>query len=153
MDAPPTTPDIDLAALDSLRDKYIRTDRDDLFRLHLDRMLKRDADDRLLPEPVTFTATGEPRGIALVEGAGGGKTSLVHHGLSTQAKFRRAFKLEAVRLVTERGGSPRRAGIWTWIWTWPRVRCGAGCVKPPRRQPRHFPEMASGAPHWPRSRP
>ncbi len=58
MDAPPTTPDIDLAALDSLRGKYIRTDRDDLFRLHLDRLLKRDADDRLLPEPVTFTATG-----------------------------------------------------------------------------------------------
>ena len=93
MDAPPTTPDIDLAALDSLRGKYIRTDRDDLFRLHLDRLLKRDADDRLLPEPVTFTATGETRGIALVEGAGGGKTSLVHHGLSTHPALQSADPL------------------------------------------------------------
>jgi hypothetical protein len=76
-----------LATLAGLRDKYVRTDRDALFRSHLDRLLKRGADGTLLPEPVTFTATGETRGIALVEEAGGGKTSLVHHALNTHPAF------------------------------------------------------------------
>ncbi|MBN2906679.1 MAG: TniB family NTP-binding protein [Rhodobacteraceae bacterium] len=69
-------------ALETLRNTYIRTPRDDLFRAHLDRLLKRDADGNLTPVPVTFTATGETRGIALVEGPGGGKTSLIDHVLS-----------------------------------------------------------------------
>jgi hypothetical protein len=83
MDAVQDPVDDRLATLAGLRDKYVRTDRDALFRSHLDRLLKRGADGTLLPDPVTFTATGETRGIALVEEAGGGKTSLVYHVLNT----------------------------------------------------------------------
>ena len=83
MDAVRDPVDDRLATLAGLRDKYVRTDRDALFRSHLDRLLKRGADGTLLPDPVTFTATGETRGIALVEEAGGGKTSLVYHVLNT----------------------------------------------------------------------
>lgn len=79
----PNIPHDAFAALGDLRGTYIRTPRDDLFRAHLDRLLKRDADGTLTAAPVTFTATGETRGIAVVEGPGGGKTSLVHHVLST----------------------------------------------------------------------
>ncbi len=64
-----------------LRGKYIETPRDSILQQHLDRLLQRDAAGQLLPKPVTFTATGDTHGIALVEGAGGGKTSLVHHVL------------------------------------------------------------------------
>jgi len=70
------------ASIEELRKTYIRTPRDEMFRLHLDRLLKRGTDGCSLPEPVRFTATGETRGIALVEGPSGGKTSLVHHVLS-----------------------------------------------------------------------
>ncbi|MEP2984618.1 MAG: TniB family NTP-binding protein [Sulfitobacter sp.] len=65
----------------NLRGKYIATPRDRILQQHLDRLLQRDPDGQLLPKPVTFTATGDTHGIALVEGAGGGKTSLVHHVL------------------------------------------------------------------------
>ena len=64
-----------------LRGKYIKTPRDSIFQQHLDRLLQRDANGQLLPKPMTFTATGDTHGVALVEGAGGGKTSLVHHVL------------------------------------------------------------------------
>lgn len=80
----PMTPDAisRLAAITGLRGKYIRTERDDIFRAHLDRLLVSDASGQPLPKPVLFTATGETRGIALVDGSGGGKTSLVHRALS-----------------------------------------------------------------------
>lgn len=70
-----------LAAIASLRGKYIKTPRDGIFQKHLDRLLQRDAAGQLIPKPVTFTSTGDTHGIALVEGSGGGKTSLVHHVL------------------------------------------------------------------------
>ncbi|MDD9738015.1 TniB family NTP-binding protein [Seohaeicola sp. SP36] len=70
-----------LAAVSTLRGKYINTPRDEIFKQHLDRLLQRDATGQLLPKPVTFTATGDTHGIALVEAPGGGKTSLVHHVL------------------------------------------------------------------------
>ena len=54
-----------------LRDKYIETPRDSILQLHLDRLLQRDANGELMPTPVTFTATCDTHGIALVEGAGG----------------------------------------------------------------------------------
>lgn len=65
----------------NLRGTYITTSRDGIFRQHLDRLLQRDAAGLLLPNPVTFTSTGDTHGIALVEGPGGGKSSLVHHVL------------------------------------------------------------------------
>nr|WP_229582943.1 TniB family NTP-binding protein [Paracoccus sp. S-4012] len=67
--------------MESLRSKYVKLARDDEFRVHLDRLLKCDAAGRPIPAPAVFTSTGETRGIALIDGAGGGKTSLVHHAL------------------------------------------------------------------------
>jgi len=72
-----------LAAIAELRQRYVTTSRDSIFKQHLDKLLERDAGGQLLAKPRTFTATGDTHGIALVEGAGGGKTSLVHHALST----------------------------------------------------------------------
>lgn len=69
------------ATLAKLRDKYVKTSRDSILQQHIDRLLQRDAEGNPLAKPVTFTATGDTHGIALVEGAGGGKTSLVHHVL------------------------------------------------------------------------
>jgi hypothetical protein len=72
-----------LAAVDRLRDKYLSTPRDAQFRSYLDRLLQRDEQGNLLPKPRLFNKAGDTRGIAVVEPAGGGKTSLVLHGLKT----------------------------------------------------------------------
>ena len=65
-------------------------------------------------------------------------------------KFSREFKLEAVKLVTERGVSVAQACrdlelAESVLRRWMREAT--------RRQPRRFPGMASSAPSWPRSRP
>ena len=67
----------------SLRLVHIRTPLEAEFRTHLDRLLQRDDAGNLLPMPMQFNATGETRGIALIDGAGGGKTTLVDHALRT----------------------------------------------------------------------
>lgn len=72
-----------LAAVDRLRDKYLATPRDVQFRSYLDRLLQRDERGKLLPKARLFNKAGDARGIAVVEPAGGGKTSLVLHGLKT----------------------------------------------------------------------
>lgn len=72
-------------AIADLRKKYITTSRDDIFRKRLDGQLDRDADGNLIAKPLTFTSTGDTHGVALIEGSGGGKTSLVHHVLSNHS--------------------------------------------------------------------
>jgi hypothetical protein len=73
--------------IEDLRDTYVKTPRDQEFRKHFDRLLRRDERGVLLAQPVTLTKTGETRGIALVDGAGGGKTSLVDHALRHHPAF------------------------------------------------------------------
>src|SRR6056297_2944647 len=70
-----------------LRDTYITTPRDKILQQHLDRLLRHDAEGQPLAEPVKFTSTGDTHGIVLVEGPGGGKTSLVHHVLKNHPAF------------------------------------------------------------------
>jgi len=70
-----------LAAVDRLREKHISTPRDVQFRSYLDRLLQRDEHGNLIAAPRLYTKDGDARGIAVVEPAGGGKTSLVYHGL------------------------------------------------------------------------
>lgn len=70
------------AVTSDLRGKYVRMERDRLFRSSIDRLLNCDEMGNPIPKPVTFTATGETRGIMVVAGAGGGKTSLVRQALS-----------------------------------------------------------------------
>lgn len=83
MSASDLTINAKLAAVDRLRDKYLATPRDAQFRSYLDRLLQRDNQGNLAPKPRLFNKAGDTRGIAVVEPAGGGKTSLVLHGLKT----------------------------------------------------------------------
>ena len=81
MNTPQNEPRNMHAVIDGLRSKYVKLPRGREFRAHLDRLLKCDDTGRHIPAPMVFTSTGETRGIALVDGAGGGKTSLVDHAL------------------------------------------------------------------------
>ncbi len=72
-----------LAAVDRLRDKHLSTPRDVQFHSYLDRLLRRDEQGNVIAAPRLYTKNGDARGIAVVEPAGGGKTSLVLHGLKT----------------------------------------------------------------------
>lgn len=72
-----------------LRGKYLRTARDDMFRAQLDRLLVSGPDGAPTATPKRYTATGETRGVTLVDGAGGGKTSLVHNALSKHPALQR----------------------------------------------------------------
>lgn len=83
MSASDLTINAKLAAVDRLRDKYLATPRDAQFQKYLDRLLQRDDQGNLIPKPRLFNKAGDTRGIAVVEPAGGGKTSLVLHGLKT----------------------------------------------------------------------
>lgn len=67
--------------LEALRGRYIVTDRDRAFRTHLDRLLQRSPTGDLTPDPVRHTSLGETRGIAVIDGPGGGKTTLVNRAL------------------------------------------------------------------------
>jgi transposase InsO family protein len=62
-------------APDYLRDALVRRDRE--FREQLDRLLQVDANGCQLPEPVRFTRGLETRGIAMIDGPGGGKTTTI----------------------------------------------------------------------------
>jgi hypothetical protein len=66
-----------------LRQKYISLDRDRQFRQRFDLLLGCDAEGNPVAEPIEFTKTGESRGLLVVDGAGGGKTSLVRRALDT----------------------------------------------------------------------
>lgn len=67
--------------ISGLREKYVRLERDRLFRSAIDRLLDCDEEGNLLPTRVRFTANGEARGLVVTDGAGGGKTSLVRQTL------------------------------------------------------------------------
>lgn len=68
--------------LGELRQIHIETDRDVSFRNQLDRLLKRDETGALVPEAIRFTGNRETRGVMLVEGSGGGKTTALSKVLS-----------------------------------------------------------------------
>jgi len=70
------------AMVERLGKKYVAFDRDTEFRDHLDRLLQADASGSLVPEPRRFGLTGETRGVAVIGGAGSGKTSLVARAMT-----------------------------------------------------------------------
>lgn len=63
--------------MSALRGIHVETERDHEIRAQLQRLLQVDADGKLTPIPVRFTASRETRGIVLVEPAGGGKTTAI----------------------------------------------------------------------------
>ena len=67
--------------MERLRNRYVKTPRDDEFRHHLDRLLHRDPNDPTQVCPVTFNSAGDTHGIAVSAAPGGGKTTLVRRGL------------------------------------------------------------------------
>jgi hypothetical protein len=83
MNAPNININQKLAVVDRLRDRYLSTPRDAQFRSYLDRLLQRDEQGEPIPKPRLYNKAGDARGIAVVEPAGGGKTSMVLHGLKT----------------------------------------------------------------------
>lgn len=82
MNAMTRTPAEISAITASLRSIYIQTERDQMFREHLDRLLQRDAEGNLLPEAVRNSGNAETRGLMVVDGSGGGKSTLTRRGLA-----------------------------------------------------------------------
>jgi hypothetical protein len=80
MDAQPPTK-TGSQIIQTLRAIHIETDRDRALTSQLRRLLQVDIEGNLLPLPVRFTAGLETRGIALIEPAGGGKTTAVREVL------------------------------------------------------------------------
>lgn len=66
-----------------LQQIYVKLARDEEFRCRLDELLEYDEDGHPLPQPVTDVSTKDTRGIVVIDGAGGGKSSLVRHALET----------------------------------------------------------------------
>ncbi|WBU60582.1 TniB family NTP-binding protein [Paracoccus albus] len=64
-----------------LRSRHIGAPRDIEFASHLERLLRRDDAGNLTAEAVRFAATGETRGILVVDGPGGGKSTMVARAL------------------------------------------------------------------------
>lgn len=73
--------------LTRLRNLHVKNQRDDAFAEHLNRLLKRSPSGDILPESARFTNTGETRGIMVIDGPGGGKSTMLQRGLSRHPAF------------------------------------------------------------------
>lgn len=73
--------------MEALRSLHCLTPADEEFQLHLDRLLRRDAEGQSIPEPIRFGRTQETRGILFVDAAGAGKTTTVSRGLAKHPAF------------------------------------------------------------------
>lgn len=73
--------------LEKLRRLHIDTPRDATFATHLDRLLSRDDEGALRPEPLRFSVARETRGIMVIDGPGGGKSTLIAHALARHQAF------------------------------------------------------------------
>lgn len=67
--------------MENLRARHVENQRDAAFASHLDRLLRRDDAGALVPEALRLSSTQETRGILVIDGPGGGKSSLVDHAL------------------------------------------------------------------------
>lgn len=71
-----------LAAVDRAADKYIPTERDQKFQQQLERLFARDETGNPIACPRKDSGTGDAKGLAVIEAAGGGKSSLIERGLT-----------------------------------------------------------------------
>lgn len=67
--------------IEQLRRFRVDTSRVGAFSSHLDRLFRRDADGNLLSEPLRFSDGMETRGVMVIDGPGGGKTTLIARAL------------------------------------------------------------------------
>ncbi|SHK47726.1 TniB protein [Shimia gijangensis] len=89
-----------------LRQIHLKTDRDIELRKYLDRLLQRDSEGNLLPVPVRFTGNMETRGIMMIEGSGGGKTTALKKVLSEHPAFARQAQSGSQPVVSIQVPSP-----------------------------------------------
>ena len=87
------------AAIFDIRGRYVATKRDRDFELALDRLISA-SNDNGRAEPIRFTSTRETRGIIVVDGAGGGKTSLVKRGLAAHPGLKATDSTKPVVSIT-----------------------------------------------------
>lgn len=126
--------------VETLRNMYVGSERDAEFASHLRRLLKRDPEGDLRPEPCKFTRTGETRGILHIGAPGSGKSSLVDHALAKQPALAEGdfgqplylscsvpspatFKSMTLALIEQTGytGTPKRMEAWS-LWQLLRER-------------------------------
>ncbi|WP_265502744.1 ATP-binding protein [Paracoccus beibuensis] len=69
--------------ISDLRANYVATQRDVMIRDEIDRLLRRDADGKLIADPVRFSGGQETRGILVMDEAGGGKSTILSRVLSS----------------------------------------------------------------------
>ncbi|KIT15593.1 TniB family NTP-binding protein [Jannaschia aquimarina] len=67
--------------MDTIRRLHVGTEADEALREQIDRLLRRNEEGDLLPEPVRVGRTAETRGILFVDAAGAGKTTAVSRAL------------------------------------------------------------------------
>jgi hypothetical protein len=70
-----------IKTLEELRQIYVGSERDEWFQQHLNRNINGDPMGQGAAKPVAYTAGGESRGVLVLDGPGGGKTSLIHKAL------------------------------------------------------------------------
>ncbi|MDB6180022.1 TniB family NTP-binding protein [Paracoccus fistulariae] len=68
--------------METLRARHVAAPRDAEFATHLDRLLCRDGAGKLTAEAVRFSNPPETRGILVIDGPGGGKSTTVAHALT-----------------------------------------------------------------------
>lgn len=90
----------------ALRAVHLRTERDGHMEAHLMRLLQLGDDGAVLPVPVRFTGQMETRGVALIEEAGGGKTTTVRKVLQDIEPLRLNPETGAPRYVYAKVSSP-----------------------------------------------
>lgn len=67
--------------LKMLRKIYVESERDEWFQQHLNRAIDGDPTGNRAAKPTFHTGNGESRGVLVLDGSGGGKTSLIHKAL------------------------------------------------------------------------
>jgi hypothetical protein len=67
--------------LEELRQIYVGSERDEWFQQHLNRNINGDPMGQGAAKPVAYTSGSESRGVLVLDGPGGGKTSLIHKAL------------------------------------------------------------------------
>lgn len=90
----------------ALRKIHVETERDHEIRSQLQRLLQVDASGNPTSAPVRFTAQRETRGIALIEPAGGGKTTAIAEVLRSIEPLERNTETGAPRVIQVSVESP-----------------------------------------------